>query len=184
MESVMLHLSSCGRVFTGLYHREKDKFFCLAEPTSSGVLVTEFNSEGEVVNQAYGSNVDARGCVEGYVGTGIQYIEVKAEYRGIVMNAKCRNCGGTGLVRELDTHKLSEIRDVPVVPLFLCSSCKSAHYSLTDAYLRKLVESNRDLFEADELAGISADMNGSINTLQEYIIRIFASKKISRATPR
>jgi hypothetical protein len=114
------------------------------------------------------------------VGSVLEIIDVD-QYKQIEMKAKCSGCGNIGLVRELDTHQAKSIVDVPVVPIFVCKKCGHKHYSLTDQYLKTLVASNKDLFEPSELEEINKDGYGSINTLKEYIIRIFASKRISKA---
>lgn len=83
-------------------------------------------------------------------------------------------------MRELDSKKPEEILEVPVIPLFTCSSCGKRFYNMSDSYLRKLVEQNRDMFEKDDIMEKERDGDAFINTLNENIIRVFASKKISR----
>lgn len=96
------------------------------------------------------------------------------------MRALCTKCGNLGLYRELDLVSPDRIREVPVMPIFICKKCSQKHYSLTDEYLKYLVLSNKQLFESAELKEIDTDLESSINTLKEYIIRIFASKRISK----
>lgn len=134
-----------------------------------------------MVNQSYLQNHNFLHELSSYVdGQLLEIIDVD-EYSPIEMKAKCSQCGNVGLVRELDTHDAKKITNVPVVPIFICRKCSHRHYSLTDQYLSTLVVSNKHLFEPGELEEINRDRDGSINTLKEYIIRIFASKRISRA---
>ena len=64
--------------------------------------------------------------------------------------------------------------------LFFMKSVRKIHYSMTDEYLRRIMQDKEGLFEPRELAEVRKDGNASVKMLQEYIIRIFASKKISR----
>lgn len=170
---------SAGRIKTDVYEREGLKF-CLVEDTFKGTLITEFNLDCEVVNQNYLQNHNVLHELSSYVGSLLEINDV-GEYKQIEMKAKCTECGNVGLVRELDTHQAKSIVNIPVVPIFVCRKCGHKHYSLTDQYLKTLVANNKHLFEPSELEEINKDRYGSINTLKEYIIRIFASKRISRA---
>lgn len=154
--------------------------FCLVEETFKGILITEFNLNNEVVNQSYKPNGNFLHELSSYVGSLIEIIDVD-QYKHIEMKAKCSSCANVGLTRELDMKPAKSIVDVPVVPIFICEKCGHKHYSLTDQYLKILVANNMHLFEANEMEEINKDRDGSINTLKEYIIRIFASKRISRA---
>ncbi len=51
---------------------------------------------------------------------------------------------------------------------------------LADEYLDALVKNNASLFGKDEIRERGKDGRAFVNTLQEYVIRIFASKRISR----
>jgi hypothetical protein len=169
-----------GRILTGEYRKGGVQRFCLSEKTAGGVLITEFNINSEVVNQVYVEGKDNCAELSRYIGV-CDCRPVKAGgYRGIVINARCSACGSVGLRRSLDAVRPSEIRSVPVIPLFACGQCGKSHYSLTDEYLALLVQSKSSLFDKEELEQIDGDREASVRLLQEYIIRIFASKKISR----
>jgi hypothetical protein len=180
--SLAFYVSNDGRIITQTYLKGDKTRFCLAEKTSKGTLITEFNERSEVVNQVYKKNggMNLESDLSGYLNVDEKKVVLTGNYKGIMVRAKCRSCGNVGLKRSLDLTKPSEITEVPVVPLFVCGSCGSPHYSLTDDYLKALVEGRSELFEKEELEEIRGDTIGAVKLLQEYIIRIFASKKISR----
>jgi hypothetical protein len=90
----------------------------------------------------------------------------------------CSRCRKGAVVRELDLVAPKTMKDIPVVPVFACRSCGSRFYSITKEYLSQLAKENTALFEVNELAEKDVDEGAFINELQEYIIRIFASKRI------
>ncbi len=178
----VLNRSDDGRMRTQEYLKGGERVFSVAEQTREGSLITEFNSANEVVNQVCLQARDAESALAAYLGIKAGDIRVVrvGSYSGVRIGAKCRGCGAAGLARELDSVAPTEIKDVPVVPIFICTVCGKRHYLLTDNYLNELVKNNGALFDKEEMAEISKDPRSSIKMLQEYIIRIFASKKISR----
>jgi hypothetical protein len=46
--------------------------------------------------------------------------------------------------------------------------------------MNALIKRNAELFEKDEVEEMKKDHDRFVNTLNEYVIRIFASKKITR----
>jgi len=177
---LVFYVSNDGRIITQTYLKGGKIRFCLAEKTAEGTLITEFNEHSEVVNQVYEGDMNHERNLSKYLNADEKKTVLTGDYRGITIRAKCRSCGNIGLKRSLDSTAPSGIKKVPVIPLFECGSCKSLHYSLTDDYLRVLVDDNGKLFEKEEMDQIRGDAIGSVKLLQEYIIRIFASKKISR----
>ncbi len=173
------YVSPDGRIRTDVYGRNGMKF-CIAEATGKGTLITEFNERCEVTLQKYGS-ADQLGELGRHVSNAAVKLVDVVRYERVVMPAKCSRCGAEGLHRELDSMDPSMIREVPVVPIFSCTACGQRHYSMTDEYLESLAFSNRNLFTDEELKELDVNSAATINTLKEYIIRIFASKKINRA---
>lgn len=168
-----------GRIRTDVYERKGTRF-CVAELTLKGTLITEFGGRGEVTGQIYYENRDFVHHLASYLSDYKIEIQYVSRYEPVRMETLCTKCGNAGLSRELDMQLPERIREVPVMPIFVCRKCSQRHYSLTDEYLRYLVASNKRLFEDNELKEIDNDMEASINVLKEYIIRIFASKKISK----
>jgi hypothetical protein len=177
---LVLYRSSDGRVATEEYMKYGKKVFCLAEKTPSGVLLTEFDHSKQVISQEYSKAEDAVEAIKTYLK--VSQVEVRnvGTYGMIEAKSECTGCGAVGLVRELDAASPARIEKVPVIPIFLCKKCGRKHYSLTDMYLKSLVKGNRNLFDDKELGEIDADVDASVASMQEYILRIFASKKISR----
>jgi len=176
----VFYISSDGRIKTQEYLKGGAIAFCIAEKTRDGSLITEFDQKGEILNQIYKKGGDAHADLKNYLGISDSQTKDAGAYSGLVISAQCKECRHVGLQRELDLHAPGEIKDVPIVPIFLCQQCKKRHYSLTDQYLRVLVDGNGELFEESEKVELGKGGDGSLGELQEYIIRIFASKRISR----
>ncbi len=171
---------SDGRIKTETYVKDGTQFFCIAETIKDGVLITEFNQRCEVTDQVLSPDRIALAALSAYLGIKEMKVINRAEYSGINPKAECSSCSSIGMHRKLDKVPPSEISDVPVIPIFVCNNCHKNHYSLTDAYLSNLVKRNAHLFDETERSEIGQDTEKSIKTINEYIIRIFASKKISR----
>ncbi len=180
MQELEVFRSPEGRHRTSTYSVEGKQCLCIAEPTKRGVLITQFSDSGEILNQVYSKGGKVDSLLYAYLGSAFnpKVIEVDS-YSRIALKVHCTNCKGR-VVRELDLKKPEEIDDVPVIPIFSCESCRKRYYHISDRYLRHLVEGNPDMFEKDELAEKEKDNDAFINTLKEYIVRVFASKKISR----
>ncbi|MCL4365424.1 hypothetical protein M1590_03830 [Candidatus Marsarchaeota archaeon] len=169
-----------GRVIASCNDAAGNATTFLSERIKHGVLITEFNADLEVSNQLVVRGNDAVKELSLYSGIESLSFEKAGRYQGIRIEAKCAKCSSLGLLRELDMKNPAEIDKVPVVPIFMCNSCGNRYYSLTDMYLERLKKDNIGLFEKEELDEIGTDAEKSITTLQEYVIRIFASKRIYR----
>jgi hypothetical protein len=173
--------SDDGRLTTGKYPFGEETRFCVAEEIGSGTLITEFRVNGEVLDQVCTGNKDADAALAEYLkdrGT-LHISESGSAYERVKVGAACIKCGGR-IVRELDLKPPRDIASVPVIPMFVCMDCKSRYYALTDEYLGRLVRENAELFGKDEIGERERDERAFVNTLQEYVIRIFASKRITR----
>jgi hypothetical protein len=181
MRHLEVYRSLDGRYRTSAYVRDGTSLFCLSEPTRHGVLVTEFCGNGEVANQIHTKGGSPYDALSAFIGNdfelGVKDIGI---YRPVEVRARCGSCGNAKIGRELDAKTANEIDQVPVVPLFLCRSCGKRFYSINDRYLRRLVEGNLSLFEESELEEMRKDCDAFIYTMKEYIVRIFASKKIGK----
>ncbi len=174
--------SADGRLRTRSYSSGCETRFSLAEETGAGTLITEFRVNGEILNQVC---TDARGAdaaLSEYL-KGVGELDVLKpggrQYERVKVDAACAKCKGE-IVRELDLKMPCDITSVPVVPMFVCKNCKSRYYLLTDGYLERLVQKNAALFEKDEFRERETDVKAFVSNLQEYVIRIFASKRISK----
>lgn len=180
MPSLMLRRSDDGRIISQVYDAGGYGAYCLAEQTRNGILITEFSVNSEVNNQIVRKGGDAAKALASYANTDSFEMVECGRYNGITIREGCTKCSNRELLRDLDGSAPSKITDVPVIPIFRCSRCGARHYSLTGRYLERLVKSNTRLFEDAELKEMDSDSEGLMDTLQEYVIRIFASKKIYR----
>ncbi len=104
--------------------------------------------------------------------------EVKSmPYEDVKLKKPCPSCGSSSLER-LDRSVSGD--ELPVVPIYLCKSCGKKSYHLTTRYLDYLISRNKNLFAQGELAKLDDNHDAFVNELEEYILRIFASKKIMR----
>ncbi len=175
--------SSDGRYRTSEYARGGKTLFCLAERTSGGTLITEFYKSGEAANQIHYKEGEAEKLLSSYLGAAIEIVS-SGEYERVSISAQCLGCKRRAPVRELDLALPESLIEVPVVPIFRCLGCGKRHYSMSKEYLRLLADRNPELFDKEELKERDKDEALFVNTLNEYVIRIFASKKISRLIVR
>ncbi len=176
-ETIVAYRSRESRYRTASYVKDGRTAFCVAEGTGSGVLITEFDDNCGVLNQRLIRAKDAGSELEKYLSSTVEV--GNGGYERVVAKTSCTECKGQ-VVREFDLREPKSIVEVPVVPIFVCTNCNKRFYSMTESYLRALVEGNPGLFESDELREKQENADVFINTLNEYIIRVFASKKIER----
>lgn len=165
------------------FNYNNEKVTVLSEKVKRGFLVTEFNCNGEVIGQSLESASEGISALKKHapdIGDLSYKIVNTAAYEGMGINAYCSKCGKKSIKRELDLLDTKSLSKIPVMPIFVCTSCGQRYYSLTDTYLKKLIHSNIDLFTNEELAERDKDEDSFVNELKEYIIRIFASKKVMR----
>ncbi len=174
----------------GRYRTEKHMIgnrngFLIAEGVADGTLITEFDASGEILGLFLSEDKNTESVLRDFVCRSSQGIEIVVEavksYEKVALKATCIGCGkGGSIFREMDFADPGLVKNVPVVPLFRCTSCGKRYYSMTDEYLKTLVHNNTSLFSDEELEEKRKDEALFVKTLHEYIIRIFASKKISR----
>ena len=179
-DTLRAYISPDGRYKTGSYEKNGKPRFCLSEKTRTGTLITEFSITGKITDQIYLKGKMPEASLRDYLGRDICLEKINA-YEKIKVSASCKKCGsGNRISRELDLAVVSYVDNVPVVPIFRCTGCGERFYSMSAEYLEMLVSRNKDLFKKEELEEIEKDRMSSIKQLNEYIIRIFASKKITR----
>jgi len=176
--------SGDGRYRTEAYSSKNGENFAVFEKIVNGTVATEFSMDGDVVDQIYYRSNDPVECIKGFFANREIVSEIKIDeyerYDPVEVRGVCPSCGKKSLCRELDLVEPSMIKNVPVIPLYVCKSCGKKYYSLNDAYLEKLIDRNRELFSEEETAELEKDRMETAKTIQEYVLRIFASKKISR----
>ncbi|MGC8710201.1 MAG: hypothetical protein ACP5RF_01130 [Candidatus Micrarchaeia archaeon] len=170
-----------GRLKADFYYGN-EKRTVLSERIMRGFLVTEFNEDGEVLGQSLENADDGIEALRRHTPNGAYTYNIidKPFYEGVHINAECSKCGKRSIRRELDLIDTRLLSKVQTMPIFVCTSCGQKFYSLTDTYLKTLIRLNMELFTKEELAEREKDEGAFVNELKEYIIRIFASKKIMR----
>ncbi len=145
------------------------------EDVRVGILETSFDPNGDIIDQKLHKkeiNIEeaAKTFLKGIEG------EVKVtEYCEAEHSHSCPKCGSAKIRRDIDAFKDGSI---PIVPRYVCMDCGARLYRLSDKYLENLVYSNKQMFSEEELKALDKDSAAFMNELKEYIIRIFASKRI------
>ncbi|EET89580.1 MAG: hypothetical protein LVQ97_01420 [Candidatus Micrarchaeales archaeon] len=142
-------------------------------------LQTAFDANGGIIDQVLSklSGRTLRDSVDGFIErNGIEPRE--SVFEEVKLKKSCPKCGKMDLVRAAESA--GNASAIPVMPIYICGSCGSKSYYLTDAYLAKLVVKNKELFDPKELADIDRlGEEAFMKELREYIVRVFAAKKIS-----
>lgn len=170
-----------GKYRSDFYPLDGQSAFCIAEKGLDGVLVSEFSDKGEVLDQVYKKSDQTFKEIGEFlspISKELQIEDVEAIQK-VATDATCEACKSKEIVREFDLIDISKVSDVPVAPIFVCQNCKKRYYSMSKPYLRKLVERNPWLFEQKEIKERLKDEEAFITEIQEYMIRIFASKKLA-----
>ncbi|MDE1855942.1 MAG: hypothetical protein KGH49_01770 [Candidatus Micrarchaeota archaeon] len=180
--SLQVFRSPDGRYRTEPYFSNEVRAFAISEKTANGVLVSEFTEEGELLDQIYKKSNDPMVEIANHVKHIASELTIRSveSYSGVEVRAKCDGCNGKSIKREMDLLAPPTILKIPVVPLFVCTNCKKKFYSMTPTYLRKLVARNTEMFEKNELEMRNAGEQAFIDEVQEYMVRVFASKKLTR----
>ena len=155
----------------------------LWEPVAKGhVLETKFSSSCSILDQRLIKlgNAAVKDIAEAFMEQhSLEPLETVFEEPKL--EAKCPSCGSGRLDRYAKSVKSPN--SVPVMPIYQCRECGAKSYHLTDAYLKKLAVSNPGMFELKDLKSMAEDEERFIKELREYIVRIFASKKILSIKP-
>ncbi|MCL5007287.1 MAG: Lar family restriction alleviation protein [Candidatus Marsarchaeota archaeon] len=144
---------------------------CIIERQEGGMLMTYFDKDGAILHR---KPVNP--------GKGIQEIAMETakllgkpviggEYAPVRLSKPCPLCGANALVEHRDSG-------VPIIPIYRCESCGAKAFFLTDEYLSQLVKENIKAFSDEERSELDANPGKFSKELREYIIRIFASKRI------
>jgi hypothetical protein len=164
------------------YLEGKEKRFALWEPFEKGIVETVFDEHGAVLKQELfqgGKNPIIE--VDNYMKRFMNQVHlddtVDETYSEIKLDKKCPTCENDSLKRILD---LAKEPSVPIMPTYVCTTCNGKCYYLSDTYLESLVSNNTSMFSDTERKELEANKEAFLHELKEYIIRIFASKRIIR----
>jgi predicted RNA-binding Zn-ribbon protein involved in translation (DUF1610 family) len=151
----------------------------LWEAKGKRILETVFDENGAVLQQQLLNMKDSG--LEAMIEHELRSIPAKEvkdrPYEDVKLKKPCPGCGSASLER-CDRSVSGD--ELPVVPMYVCKSCGKKSYHLTAKYLEYLISRNKGLFEQDELAKMGDNHGAFVNELEEYILRIFASKKVMR----
>ncbi len=148
------------------------------ERRKENTLETTFAADGAVLLQRHMKLNDAElnGIInETLIEAKISKVSQK-EYSDVKISKSCPKCGADTLQRYVEAFASKD--EIPVMPIYYCNGCTTKSFYLTNQYLEYLVETNRELFEENEKLELERDKSKAIGELREYIIRMFASKKI------
>ncbi len=140
-------------------------------------LQTSFNAEGGITDQKL-LNLE-RYAIRDLVDDFIERNGIDARegvFEEVKLGKQCPHCGKLALKRY--AQGLSEPSSVPIMPMYACTECKGQSYFLTDEYLDVLIKKHKDMFEPGELEELSKNEQTFIKEVKEYIIRVFAAKKV------
>ena len=176
-------ISKTSSVYKLEYVSKGKKAYITWEQKPEAVLETVFNGEGAVVQQKYakmaGSDIEHE--ISSIIENNMIAKVENGQYENISISKPCPKCGAKALKRDADIHKENP---VPVLPIYICGNCGAKSYYLTDEYLEYLVMGHMELFTKEELNELDKGRGAFMKELKEYIIRIFASKKIMCITEK
>jgi len=176
---IVVYKSPDNRYRTSYFEKGGLERFCVVEKTRKGSLISEFSRGGRIMDQIYYAGKAPEEILGAHFGGEVS-VKAVPVYEKVKVSSSCKRCEDEKVVRELDLATPALVESIPVVPTFRCLGCGERFYGMSEEYLGSLVKKNVGLFEGEELAQMEKDERLFINELNEYIIRIFASKKISR----
>lgn len=169
------------RFRTEIYKVGDTERFSIFELTPSGVLITDFNERGEVLDQFGCADMDIYRQARAHVSKFILDKEVRfVKCTGSDISIKCQECKIGTIKREFDLIDPKDMISIHTMPIFVCLNCNKKFISVTEEYVSALVKRNPNLFENSEVEEKNKDWDGFIKDLRQYIISVFAAKKIHR----
>ncbi|MDE1827540.1 MAG: hypothetical protein KGH65_00035 [Candidatus Micrarchaeota archaeon] len=179
---LIVYRSPDGRLRSDFYDASGERVFAVAERTAHGILVSEFNQDGEVVDQAYRKSNMALVELASFLKKAAEELQVEEtdQYVSVRVNALCDDCRTDSIRREMEILDPATVTSIPVIPLFVCTRCGKKYYSMHPGYLKNLARRNSELFDGEEEKFRQRDEEAFMREIQEYMIRVFASKKLAR----
>lgn len=161
------------------YVEQGEKRIRLWEAKHNKALETLFDENGYILVQKL-LDVDNELALNKRVADALREARIsgtkETQYTEVKFSKPCPNCNENKLSRYVEAF--ASKNEVPIMPIYQCSSCKTKSYYLTSNYLEYLVDNNKELFNEAELSELNKDKSAFMGELKGYIIRIFASKKI------
>ncbi len=168
-EAYIAHTSNAIRIDLKINGKDVTKVF---EKTESGVLEVEYDGDGQITQQKLvePSREIAKEAEEYISEMRIGRLTAKP-YSEVRINKKCPSCGSTKLERVKG-------ESISIIPMYVCKSCGTRSYNLTREYLEALIKENVLLFSEEEQKELENDHEAFVAELSDYILKIYASKKI------
>jgi hypothetical protein len=149
----------------------------LFEVANNKILETIFDDDGAVMRISILQSKDLESALSEFLNSLPEKVDkVEKPYEEIKLKKQCPYCGSDALARSINIEK----GQVPIAPIYECKNCSEKSYYLTEEYLQYLVLCNKELFEKQELRQLETNEKEFLGELSEYIVRIFASKRIKR----
>ncbi len=169
------------RFRTELYSVGGKERFSLFELTPNGVLITDFSAKGEVLDQLGSEDTDIYQQAQAHIAKFAPDKDIRfTKYDGSEIKAKCTECKTGTIRRELDFVDPKNIVALHPMPIFVCLACRNKFISVTDEYVSALAKRNPHLFDKSEIEEKNKDWDGFIKELRQYIISVFAAKRIRK----
>ncbi len=142
------------------------------EESNGHVVYVQYEKDGSVVDQGF-TERPLDDSVKEFLLSLQDYKEIAADYKEVTLQRKCPKCNSGSLTR---------IREgsFSIVPMYICNACKTKSYHLSNAYLKKLVYEHMSLFESNEKEELVQDEEKFMAELKDYILKIYAAKKIMK----
>ncbi len=168
------------RLRTETFRTPAGAMFCVAEPMAWGTLVSKFKESGEIVDRV--ENERARSTNEAldmYL-TGFATLEVLEtdSFEHVRARAACSSCGGMAVEREMDRMRTENMREAPVIPVFVCTNCGSRFCLVNDDYVKNMISKYSRYIAMEK--GQSTESAAFISSVKDNIIRSFASQNIKK----
>ncbi len=166
------------RLRTDNFKSKEGMVFCVAEPTAWGSLVSKFRTSGEIVDRVENERTRNAGTALDMYLTGFGTLEIidTGEFERVIAAARCTACGGSTIARELDTKDTSTLQEIPVVPIFACTSCGGRFCLVGNDYIKTLISRYSKYIAMEK--GENSESRDFVSTVRNNIIRSFASQNI------
>jgi hypothetical protein len=160
------------------YNQQGEQRIRLWEMHEGATLETTFDSYGSILAQRV-MKLDTD-LIKNQITETLKEAQISGTkekpFSDVKFSKPCPKCGEYTLSRYVEAF--SSKKEIPIMPLYYCSNCKSQSYHMTNNYLEFLVQNNTGLFSEEELLEMKKDKSAFMVELKGYIISIFASKKI------
>jgi hypothetical protein len=176
---VKAYRSKDKRLRTESFRSGQGNVFCVAEPTAWGTLVSTFKESGEIIDRVENERTrNAAAALDMYLA-GVATLEIveTETFEHVKARAVCTKCGGGDIERELDRQDTEKMRELQVVPVFVCNGCGSRFCMVGKDYIKALISKYSRYIKMG--SGQDIENEAFIESVRGNIIRSFASQNIN-----